>query len=1201
MPPFVGRKRRSPSPASAPPPPAKKVKTAAATNAAKKAAPTPQTKSTRLSSESDSDSSLSDVDSDELEDVPPPAKAGRTHKQPQPEDEEEDSESGDEDEDDFEDVPAQSTAPDFSNRDFKDINITVQGEQEPDYTARAATKKGPSRREKQARMYTHKMHVQLLLWHNSMRNGWVNDKKVHEILLKHLPAQIVKEIEKWRRASGLVKQEEQKPSPKESKKKTKKWKANGERNERDWGRPSQVLEEVKPNMSNGDPIISLLKVLAAFWKKKFAITAPGLRKRGYGTKLGLRKDIESYRNEKHHPAKHGEKIETLEHFRKAAGKCEGSRDAGAQLFTALLRAIGVETRMVASLQPAGFGFTKAEELVPRKIVDPESSSSLDDESTDVKKDSKSTIKSNRSALASKKKSRAKRPRGGKTAPIELDPDSEVDLSSGDESVVDVTPSMPNARPAKYDKDLAFPIYWAEAVSPITSKVYPVSPFLLENPVATSAELLSTFEPRGAKAEKARQVMAYVVAHSSDYSGKDVTLRYLRKRLWPGKTKGFRVPVEKVPIYDQRGKVKRYEDYDWFKHVLSIYCRSDKDRSAVDDLEDSTDLIPAEPEKKEIEGDTLQSLKQSAEFVIEKHLRREEALVPGSKPVRTFTTGKGDKQEDHQIYKRTDVRKVMTAESWHKEGRAPREGETPMKLAPVRAVTLARKREAEAHLIRTGEKQMQGLYAEDQTDWIIPPPIENGVIPKNAYGNIDCFVPSMVPKGAVHVPLKGTVRICKKLEIDYAEAVVGFEFGNKMAVPVILGVVIAKENEKPVRDAWRIYSEEQRKKEETKMEKLVLDLWGKFYRGLIIRARVHEQYGLDLGSGQANTGASRDEAIHLDDDVRPAGGGFMPEHDENDFGGGFLIDHEDDHHPGSDLELEAPTASQKMPTVHDNGDENGEIDASQGYPTPVSASVVGRTTGKPKSKLEPRGNINKHVVEDSGKTDSSGMSDIDQTFGREEEITEAGGFLMDDDGGNGRLNGMDIDKLVVNDELTNASTDLNSGLEGNEKIRPLPGLPPRSRDRPRKSAQAATKETPKTRTATRVKATPASTRKTPSRSAKSRIPSLNVDGVASEPSESSSSSASESQVQPDSELSETTPPPAKTKAAKATAKAPNTSHPIAKMAKAKPTVPSPTNGQGGRGRPRKSKTTDKKVAIPTKDKKLPRKESTVVTSPYFEQA
>ena len=66
----------------------------------------------------------------------------------------------------------------------------------------------------------------------------------------------------------------------------------------------------------------------------------------------------------------------------------------------------------------------------------------------------------------------------------------------------------------------------------------------------------------------------------------------------------------------------------------------------------------------------------------------------------------------------------------------------------------------------------------------------GRIPKNDFGNIDLYVPSMLPQGAVHLPSKytyiftfsmrlsalnttvpGVGKIAKEFEMDFAEAVV----------------------------------------------------------------------------------------------------------------------------------------------------------------------------------------------------------------------------------------------------------------------------------------------------------------------------------------------------------------------------------------------------------------------------------------------
>lgn len=66
----------------------------------------------------------------------------------------------------------------------------------------------------------------------------------------------------------------------------------------------------------------------------------------------------------------------------------------------------------------------------------------------------------------------------------------------------------------------------------------------------------------------------------------------------------------------------------------------------------------------------------------------------------------------------------------------------------------------------------------------------GRVPKNDFGNIDLYVPSMLPQGAVHLPSKytyistlsmrlsalntvvpGVGKIAKEFEMDFAEAVV----------------------------------------------------------------------------------------------------------------------------------------------------------------------------------------------------------------------------------------------------------------------------------------------------------------------------------------------------------------------------------------------------------------------------------------------
>ena len=942
MPPFLPRKRLASTPPHSPAGPApKRTKLTDTLDADPRPASNLQAIKDFFLGGDESQSSLSDVDSDELEDIASKVKEPALH--PQRHDNEDEDEDMDWEDAMAEGVPEQGH-PQMPNGD---LQLTFSKDKlEQDYGLAAGAsgaRKGPSRREREVRMLTHRMHVQFLLYHNAVRNKWICDKTVQDVLVKQLPVGIKREVEKWRVASGLDLRLEAAPTTSQSVegKKRGKRKVEDERSQRDWGKPSQRLEKGKPDLSRGDPIIPLMRVLAAYWKKKFAITAPGLRKRGYGTKIALQQEIASYRNDPHDPEKHGERIRDLAEFREAARASRGSRDVGAQLFTALLRGLAVESRMVASLQPSGFGFTKAEQVEPRKAVKAELDQEVDDEPEDETKKALAPVKPVK--RPTKQKKRSSRGRGEKSTPITLDASSAEDDTSDDESVVEVTPAIVSQEPTKFDRDLTYPIYWTEAISPISHTIIPVSSLVLENPVATTPELVLNFEPRGAKADKAKQVMAYVVAYSTDGTAKDVTTRYLKRHMWPGKTKGFRVPVEKMAIRNARGKVKRYEEYDWFKTVMTGYVRMEKMRTAVDDVEESSDLVPQRSEKKndKEEGDTLQSLKASADWVLRRFLRREEALRPDAEADRMFVSGKGDKQTEEPVYRRTDVERCLTAESWHKDGRRPKAGVVPLKQVPIRAMTLTRKREVEEARRETGEIPTQGLYCLDQTEYIIPEPIKDGIIPKNAYGNIDCFVPTMVPRGAAHVPIRGTVRICKKLEIDYAEAVTGFEFGKRMAIPVITGVVVAEENEKLVREAWKVWDEEQRKKEEGKLEKAVLALWRKFVMGLRINERVQEAYGDDkeIRAHLSPSGIGNEENVS---DLNRTRG-------DSDSGGGFLLPHEDDgnvtelvmehHEPDGPAKKRRAAAQYPTPTSQQNATQNSLLQA-----TPDSSGLSDISTG-----------------------------------------------------------------------------------------------------------------------------------------------------------------------------------------------------------------------------------------------------------------
>jgi len=359
-------------------------------------------------------------------------------------------------------------------------------------------------------------------------------------------------------------------------------------------------------------------------------------------------------------------------------------------------------------------------------------------------------------------------------------------------------------------------------------------------------------------------------------------------------------------------------YDWFTTSMKPYLRHPAKYTTADRIEDCTDLVAVHPVRdttKSVDEDapfTLQSLRSSATYVLARHLRREEALLPDAVPVKEFTSGKGDKATTEPVFLRTSVVACKTIESWHKEGRQVVPASQPLKHVPIRAVTLIRKREIEEMERDTGEKAKQALYAKHQTEWIIPPPIQNGKIPKNAFGNMDVYVPTMVPQGAVHLPYRGMARVCKKLGVEFAEACTGFEFGNKRAVPILTVVVVANENQDLVVDAWRAEEKEKRRKEVEKREKLALQWWKKMMRGLLVVERVRKEYGDGAaaeshvaeelkkktrggkGSGQAtqakaSTGKKAKSVVDLTSEPEHADAGDFIPSDDDGGGGGFFPD------------------------------------------------------------------------------------------------------------------------------------------------------------------------------------------------------------------------------------------------------------------------------------------------------------------------
>ncbi len=120
--------------------------------------------------------------------------------------------------------------------------------------------------------------------------------------------------------------------------------------------------------------------------------------------------------------------------------------------------------------------------------------------------------------------------------------------------------------------------------------------------------------------------------------------------------------------------------------------------------------------------SMSGFKNHPLYVLSRHLHREQVVYPEI----TIGTFRGE-----PVYSRGSVVELKTAENWMRsEGKVVKEGEQPMKMVKVRAVTVNRKREVEMAAREMADRGgasgsdavQQGLYAEWQTKVYEPPPV-----------------------------------------------------------------------------------------------------------------------------------------------------------------------------------------------------------------------------------------------------------------------------------------------------------------------------------------------------------------------------------------------------------------------------------------------------------------------------------------------
>lgn len=299
--------------------------------------------------------------------------------------------------------------------------------------------------------------------------------------------------------------------------------------------------------------------------------------------------------------------------------------------------------------------------------------------------------------------------------------------------------------------------------------------------------------------------------------------------------------------------------------------------------------------------------------------------------------------------------------------------------------MLKSRTQEADDVDMDEPPATALYAFNQTSLYVPPPVVNGRIPKNAFGNLDIYVPSMVPPGAYHIRHALAKNAARLLGIDYADAVTGFQFKGRHGTAITSGAVVAEEYREAVEAIIEGFQYEQENEESRLYSLECLKLWRRFLAGLRIKERLSEYTTTGPKAVKSDlVKAEMDEAEEAEDDPMEAGG-FFPD------AGAITAPtaHRFNDAPESDLEYDsaeqAPRLRRQTKTMVESYSESDDQSEEEYIPSPRKPPVRRR---RMLSESPPAAEDERYDPHENGGEFVQNVI--------EESATSNGGFLPDAD-------------------------------------------------------------------------------------------------------------------------------------------------------------------------------------------------------------
>lgn len=513
---------------------------------------------------------------------------------------------------------------------------------------------------------------------------------------------------------------------------------------------------------------------------------------------------------------------TKRKFDRAIRHRTGSRDIAAQGFICLLRSVGIKARLIFSLQPPDFT-----NLSPIQSIMKEYQYS---EEKRLKTISPKKKKSNSLTQHEKLLNDLR----GRSKPYTNARKDDIEDSS-----------------EKYGN---YPVFWCEVWDEDAKRFITVDPM-----VKKTIEIVrkkSQLEP--AMSDKLNNAF-YVIGFDNRGGVRDITRRYAQ-------------------FYNAKVRKKRITRDEDGSHWYNSMIRGANPswRTKENRIDKFEQLEFEDLGLREGMPNSIQDFKNHPVYVIESQLKSNEILKP---KISCGTIRKKSRKTKQGIlipvYKRSNVQVVRSAKAWYLRGRVLKIGSRPLK---TKKANNAFKRGSNSE---EEEDDVVRLYAEYQTNLYEPPPIKNGEIPRNAFGNIDVYQPWMVPDGCVHIKDDEAEKAAKLMDIEYAPAATGFDFDgdhrsvNGGASVHIQGIVTFSEYKDAVELVCQGLREFYAQQEHEKAELVALHAWKILLTKLEISDRLNREHGKTTNMKErGKTTLMEKSSDEESNEEQYEGGGFM---------------------------------------------------------------------------------------------------------------------------------------------------------------------------------------------------------------------------------------------------------------------------------------------------------------------------------------